>query len=170
MSAASKKLTLPLSPYALIGATLVDNGYAAIPIEPGTKKPGAVSFEKWHAMSDWTRYCDRLPSEIETAIWAKWPDAGVCVALDHKLKVIDIDTDDPALMAAVRAVLPDSPVKKRGRKGFSAFYRGSDTVMSAPFSITTADKPVRVVDLLCHGRQTVLPPTIHPTLASRIGG
>lgn len=114
--------------------------------------------KEWYGTSDWQRFCDRLPTEIETAIWSKWPDAGVCVALDYKLKVIDIDTDDPELMAAVRSVLPDTEVKKRGAKGFSAFYRGSQAIVSQPFNVGK----VRVVDLLCHGRQTVLPPTIHP--------
>ena len=54
----------------------------------------------------------------------------MCVPLNRELKVIDIDTDDPALMAAVLAVLPDSEVKKRGNKGFSAFYCGSPAIDS----------------------------------------
>lgn len=109
-------------------------------------------------MADWTRFCERLPTEIETGIWDKWPDAGVCVAIDHRLKVIDIDTDDHALMSAVLSVIPFSDVIKRGAKGFSAFYRGSAAIVSQPFSVGKD----RIVDLLCHGRQTVVPPTIHP--------
>jgi hypothetical protein len=115
--------------------------------------------KNWYGTSDWQRFCDRLPTAIETDIWSKWPEAGVCVALDHQLKVIDIDTDDGDLMGAVLSVLPDSEVKKRGAKGFSAFYRGSPAIVSAPFSVNGD----RIVDLLCHGRQTVLPPTLHPT-------
>ena len=61
-------------------------------------------------------------------------------------------------MGAVLSVLPETEVKKRGAKGFSAFYRGSPAIVSAPFSVGKE----RVVDLLAHGRQTVLPPTIHP--------
>ena len=146
------------SPYALVGEKLIDNGYSAIPIMPGTKRPGNYRMKEWWGTSEWQRYCDRLPTEIEVELWNAWPDAGVCAPLDHKLKVIDIDTDDPELMAAVLAVLPDSEVKKRGNKGFSAFYRGSPAIVSAPFSVGKT----RVVDLLAYGRQTVLPPTIHP--------
>jgi hypothetical protein len=62
-------------------------------------------------------------------------------------------------MGAVLSVLPFSDVKKRGAKGFSAIYRGSPAILSKPFSVGSQ----RVVDLLCHGRQTVLPPTIHPS-------
>ena len=161
MSGAAEKQTT--SPYASIGATLVDNGYSAIPVLPGAKCPGTLQFGRWHRESQWTRFCDRLPTDFETSTWNEWPNAGVCVALCKNLKVIDIDTDMPELVAAVRKVLPDSPVKKRGAKGFSAFYRGSDKILSKPFSIQNGgDKPVRVVDLLAHGRQTVLPPTLHP--------
>ncbi|WP_445216202.1 bifunctional DNA primase/polymerase [Bradyrhizobium sp. Pa8] len=112
----------------------------------------------WRGTSDWTRFCNRLPTEIETDIWDKWPDAGVCVAIGHQLKVIDIDTDDGALMGAVLSVLPYSDVIKRGAKGFSAFYRGSPAIVSQPFSVGKE----RVVDLLAHGRQALVPPTIHP--------
>lgn len=152
------------SPYARVGATLIDCGYAAIPIMPGTKRPGNYQFGNWYGTSEWARFCDRLPTAFEYPLWEKWPDAGVCVAIDSKLKVIDIDTDDSALMEAVLSVLPDSPVKKRGNKGFSAFYRGSPAIKSQPFSVRLANspKPLRVVDLLAHGRQTVLPPTLHP--------
>lgn len=146
------------SPYATVGAKLVDNGFAAIPCLPGSKRPGVYTMREWYGTSEWQRFCDRLPTEIETGIWDKWRDAGVCVAIDHKLKVIDIDTDDTELMNAVLSVLPDSEVKKRGAKGFSAFYRGSPAVVSQPFNVGKD----RIVDLLCHGRQTVVPPTIHP--------
>lgn len=149
------------SPYSSVGARLIECGYSAIPVMPGTKRPGMYTLGAWRGTSDWTRFCDRLPTEIETDIWDKWPDAGVCVAIDHKLKVIDIDTDDSALMGAVLSVIPFSDVIKRGAKGFSAFYRGSPTIVSQPFNVGKE----RVVDLLCHGRQTVLPPTIHPTTA-----
>jgi hypothetical protein len=133
-------------------------GYSAIPIMPGTKRPGVYQMKEWYGTNDWQRYCERLPTDIETELWNAWPDAGVCVALDKRLKVVDIDTDDTELMKAVLSVLPDSEVKKRGKKGFSAFYRGSPAIVSAPFSVGKE----RVVDLLAHGRQTVMPPTIHP--------
>ncbi|WP_065091485.1 bifunctional DNA primase/polymerase [Rhizobium leucaenae] len=151
------------SPYARVGADLVDMGYSAIPIMPGSKRPGSISFGKWYGDMEWQRYCDRLPTEIETSIWSRWPDAGVCVAIDHTLKVIDIDTDDLELREAIEAVLPETMVKKKGRKGYSAFFRGSENIVNRPYNLILAGGfETRVIDLLCHGRQTVLPPTIHP--------
>lgn len=151
------------SPYAKDGARLVDMGYSAIPVMPGSKRPGSMSHGEWYGDMNWSRYCDRLPTEIETSIWSRWPDAGVCVAVDHNIKVIDVDTDDLEIRAAIEAVIPPSPVKKRGAKGYSAFYRGSAEIVSRPFSIVLpGGYESRIIDLLAHGRQTVLPPTIHP--------
>jgi hypothetical protein len=149
---------LERSPYAKAGARLIDNGYSAIPIAPGSKRPGQYDMKAWRNAGQWQRYCDRLPTSIEIEIWNDWPDAGVCVPLNQQLKAIDIDTDDPVLIQAVLAVLPDSEVKKRGNKGFTAFYRGSPAIASKPYSIGKN----RVLDLLAHGRQTVVPPTVHP--------
>lgn len=151
------------SPYARVGADLVDMGYHAIPVLPGSKRPGSMSHGKWYGDMDWSRFCDRLPTEIETSIWSRWPDAGVCVAIDHQLKVIDVDTDDMEIRAAIEAVIPEPLVKKKGQKGYSAFYRGSESIISRPFSLVLAGGfESRIIDLLAHGRQTVLPPTIHP--------
>lgn len=151
------------SPYASVGARLVDMGYSAIPVMPGSKRPGSMSMGEWYGDMNWSRYCERLPTEIETHIWSRWPEAGVCVAVDHTLKVIDVDTDDTEIRAAIEKVIPPSPVKKRGAKGYSAFYRGSPDIVSRPFSIVLPGGfESRIIDLLAHGRQTVLPPTMHP--------
>lgn len=153
------------SAFARVGADLVDMGYHAIPVLPGSKRPGSMSHGEWYGDMDWSRFCDRLPTEIETGIWSRWPDAGVCVAIDHQLKVIDVDTDDPDIRAAIEAVIPAPLVKKKGQKGYSAFYRGSDAITSRPFSLVLPGGfESRIVDLLAHGRQTVLPPTVHPDI------
>ena len=152
------------SPYAQTGQRLVDMGYSAIPVLPGSKRPGQYAKKVWYGENDWQRFGDRLPTKYEVPIWATWPDAGVCIVLDDTVKVIDIDSDDPDLIAAVLAVLPPCTVRKRGAKGFSLFYRGSSEIVSRPFNIKPAGsiKAVRAVDLLAKGRQTVLPPTMHP--------
>lgn len=147
------------SPYAKIGARLVDNGYSAVPCQPGTKVPGLHTFGEWWPLTRWDNYCDRLPTHHETGVWEKWPGAGVCVALDHTVKVIDIDTDDMALRDAILAAIPQSPVAKRGKKGMSLFYRGSAAIEARSFNVPGHG---RVIDLLAHGKQTVIPPTMHP--------
>ena len=149
------------SPYARVGAKLVDQGYSAIPCRPDSKVPGIFTpFGAWKNQLDWTQYCERLPVDIEVELWSTWPDAGVCIALggEHGLIAVDIDTDDPAIVAAIEAALGDlSFVQKAGRKGFTLFYRAGPAVVSRAFSINGE----RVLDLLCKGKQTVIPPTIH---------
>lgn len=152
------------SPYAIVGKRLVDMGFSAVPVLPGSKRPGQYAKGVWYGENDWQRFGDRLPSKYEIPIWSTWPDAGVCIVLDDVVKVVDIDSDDPELIEAVLAVLPPCSVRKRGAKGFSVFYQGSAEIVSRPFNIKPQGsmKPIRAVDLLAKGRQTVLPPTIHP--------
>jgi hypothetical protein len=152
-----------LTAYAQAGARLVDNGYSAFPIIPGQKIPGVYKIfpdegKCWRPARDWERFCDRLPTDIELSSWDNWPDAGVGVAIDQTLKVIDIDTEDQELNAAILDVLPDSPVKKRGNRGFSAFYKGSEAITSRKFKRGKDS----IVEILAHGAQTVVPPTMHP--------
>lgn len=160
-----------ISPYNRIGSKLVDMGYSAVPVLPGAKFPGKRSFGDWIAESGWQRFCDRLPTNHEIGIWSSWEDAGVCVALGFNgVVAVDIDTMDDAETEAIMSVLPESPVGKTGAKGRTFFYRANvyredketgevtGVVKSKPYDIFKN----RVVDLLCHGRQTVLPPSIHP--------
>lgn len=158
------------SPFADTANTYREQGLAVMPCGPGTKFPGRyATAEGWHTAYDWQKYCDRLPSSFEMTIWDRWPDAGVCLALGRssvppslkglQLVAVDIDTDDPAEVAAIRAALPGSPVRKRGAKGETEFYLAPVEVPNRPYN--NAAK-VRMLDLLGHGRQTVLPPTIHP--------
>ena len=60
---------------------------------------------------------------------------------------------------AVDAITGVSPVRKRGRKGHAAFFRANlDAVKAQSFKFASGDG----VDLLAHGRQTVLPPSTYP--------
>jgi hypothetical protein len=74
------------------------------------------------------------------------------------LVAVDIDTDNEAVQHAIESVLEPSPVQKVGRKGYCSFYRASAAVESTSFNIAGE----RALDLLGHGRQTLLPPSLHP--------
>jgi hypothetical protein len=147
------------TPYSHNAATLVDNGFSAIPVLPGAKFPGTRRYGEWVAETGWQRFCDRLPTDIETSTWSSWPDAGICVALGmNDVVAIDIDTNDEDITEAIMSVLPAPVVGKSGAKGKTYFYRASRAVVSRPYDI----RRERVLDLLCHGRQTIIPPSIHP--------
>ncbi|MGU3417669.1 DUF3987 domain-containing protein [Methylobacterium sp. D54C] len=154
-------------PYAQIGASLVERGYAALPIIPGTKRPGLpLGGGDWRGMDDWAaRAAARLPIEIEVDQWSA-SNGGVCVAhgpASRGTVSADIDTDDPDIMAAILAVLPVSMVGKAGQKGETLFYRAGPGFMTRRFNVRGPDGVLRrVLDLLGPGTQTVLPPTVHP--------
>jgi hypothetical protein len=114
-----------------------EQGLAVIPCVPGDKFPGKFAGGKWWAENKWQRYCDRLPTDFEVQIWDRWPDAGICLALGASsapagkiLVAIDIDTDVPDEVAAIRSVLPGSPVAKRGAKGETQFYLANPCVLN----------------------------------------
>ena len=112
-------------------------------------------------MPNWQkRFNCGVPPASERARWSEG-DSGVGVITgpaSHGVVAIDIDTDDPSIITAIMSALPPTPIKKRGAKGETLFYYGPYIETSTSWNIEGR----RVVDLIGPGRQTVLPPTIHP--------
>lgn len=140
----------------------IERGISVIPIAPGTKRPGQWSPDRgWEGMSDWTRFAKRMPTELELEIWETWPDAGIGVVLGElsRLILLDKDYDIPnGGNDALQAIIPHSPIAKRGQKGWGRFYRYNGE-RSCSFDVGG----LRVLDVLAEGRQTVVPPSMHPT-------
>lgn len=144
-------------------------GYSPLPIYAGDKKPGVyggVSADgtkgPWYDLKGWQQLCIERKSEAAVAAWGRMSDAkggGIGVACGYGgLVAIDIDDDD--LVAPILDVLPPVLVAKRGRFGQTAFMRTAEPMPSTPY-----DGPDgRLLDFLSVGRQTVLPPTLHPEL------
>lgn len=147
--------------YADFSDRLIERGFAAIPIIPGTKKPGFLHAGEWIGLSNWPRRFNRgIPSEAIRARWGEG-DSGVGVIggpASHGAVAIDIDTDDSATMAAILGVLPQTPIKKKGAKGETLFYYGPSISESKTWKIDGKT----VVELIGPGRQTIVPPTLHP--------
>jgi hypothetical protein len=138
---------------------LVERGYSVIPIIPNEKRPGEYRGEQWVGMSKWQRFCDKTASKFHLDTWASWPNPSICLALGRASNVtaIDFDYGTPEVRAALEACLPPSPVKKVGAKGYTAFYRGV-ALVSKKYLLDG----VSVIEVLAQGKQTVLPPSIHP--------
>ncbi|MEP3248065.1 MAG: bifunctional DNA primase/polymerase [Sneathiella sp.] len=148
-----------MSAFANDGIDLVDMGYSCIPILPGEKRPGRYVGKKWVGMSGWQKYCSQLPTPFELGQWEEWPDAGLCVVLGEKSGIIGIDLDygSDAVRKAVESILPPSPVSKKGAKGYVAFYKYNGEKPKKWFIAGES-----VCEILSHGNQTVLPPSVHP--------
>lgn len=147
------------SPFARTAQRYIDNSLSVIPVAPGSKMPGAYVAGRWRGMNDWPQYSVRLPTEMELDIWQGWPDAGIGLLLGPLSNVIaaDVDTEDISILKKINGILPPSPVRKKGKKGYTSFFRYNGEVNK---SWRINGKPV--IDLLSEGRQTLMPGTIHP--------
>lgn len=144
------------APYAAVGPKLVERGYAAIPIIPGTKRPGELVGGAWVGINKWSEI--DTPTEEQVDRWSS-NEAGVGVLCGRGLIGVDIDTDDAEINEAILGAIPPSPVAKVGAKGATLFFRSSDIALSPSWNVNGS----RVCDLIGPGRQTLLPPTVHPS-------
>jgi hypothetical protein len=126
------------------------HGYSVIPLMPRQKGP---------KLGGWSNYCEQL-MDPDTARQhcGKNNNIGLCLGPASNLCAVDIDTDDPELIKKIEKLLPVSPLRKKGAKGYTVFYRynGMD-------SKSVKDDKGNGLDFLSKGRQTVLPPSIHPS-------
>ncbi len=104
---------------ARFGARLVTNGYAILPIGPGTKKPGRFQRGAWADYPEWNRHAERGTTEVEVATWASWPDCGIGI-VGGAVAAVDIDIKDDADLALqierlARERLGDTPALRIGR-------------------------------------------------------
>jgi hypothetical protein len=104
---------------ARLGARLMANGYAVLPIAPGTKKPGQFARARWHDYPEWNRHATRATTAFEVATWSAWPDCGVGI-VGGAVAALDIDIAQDAELALrierlARDRLGDTPALRIGR-------------------------------------------------------
>jgi len=75
-----------------------------------------------------------------------------------------IDLDAPAIWEAIADLVPVTPHVKRGKKGKTFIYsvHPTDPVRRTRTFVNRFNKSEMLLEVLAHGRQTVLPPSIHP--------
>ncbi len=83
---------------ARFGARLVTNGYAILPIGPGTKKPGQFKRGTWADYPEWNRHTERPTTEVEVTTWATWPECGIGI-VGGAVAAVDIDIVEDAELA-----------------------------------------------------------------------
>jgi AAA domain/Bifunctional DNA primase/polymerase, N-terminal len=139
------------SVYNEFAPKLAAQGYYPVPIGPGTKAPHRYvpSKKQFKLWAGWHEY----PRPIETP----QPGAGIGVRTGDGVVAFDYDDEDAALIIA--EVFPSSSVNKEGQRGFTPFYRSSRPISSEDW--VDANGKV-VLQILSRGRQTVIPPTVHP--------
>lgn len=126
-------------------------GYSVVPLAPKQKGP---------KLQGWSKYCEVLmnPSDAQT-FYGKNNNIGLALGEASGVCAVDIDTDDPEIIKQIEKIIPESPVKKRGAKGYTAFYKFN----GMPSKSVRNPEGTAGVDFLSMGKQTVLPPSIHPS-------
>ena len=104
---------------ARFGARLVTNGYAILPIGPGTKKPGQFKRGTWADYPEWNRHAERPTTEVEIATWSAWPNCGIGI-VGGAVAAVDIDIVEDAELAIrierlARDRLGDTPALRIGK-------------------------------------------------------
>jgi hypothetical protein len=132
-------------------------GISIVPVVPGEKSPGWYDGNRWHDTFAWGQFRERLPTEDEIAKWASWPDVGIAGILCPFTRLVAVDFDyHPELHATIASLLPETPVKKRGVKGLTWFYRHSGE-KNQGWEVNGK----KVVEILANHLCT-LPPSVHP--------
>ncbi len=163
--AAASTLDIGHGIFASLALSYWVRGFSPIPILAGTKAPGVNG----RLLDGWARYCTKAADKGQLAAWAQDKTAGlaVCTGFDG---LVAVDVDSAKAVAAVRAVFGGmgAPVKI-GRRGCTALFRDpSGEVRSSDFRASPVIGPdgkrrqETLVQILAAGRETVLPPTVHP--------
>lgn len=112
-------------------------------------------------LNEWTTYSAVMPSEAMRAHWMMtYPESNIGLPFGPAsgLCAIDIDTEDQALIDAIRNALPNSPWVRVGKKGMGLIYRWS----GQPNFKLRDNENQSLVEFLGQGNQMVMPPSIHP--------
>lgn len=138
--------------FALHAERYWDAGLPVIPLYPNQKRP---------AVNAWQKYSHELPNADVRRVWlANYGDGNIGMPLGPQsgLLAVDIDTEDPAALKIIDAILPKTPWRRVGKKGEVRIYKfdGQRT--------TRLTTPVdgMIIEFLSTGTQIVLPPSIHP--------
>lgn len=136
---------------------IVEKQISIIPVIPNSKRPGVLKTGKWVGLVNWTEYSERLPNVEECKLWSEMESSiGICTGKVSNIIALDFDYHDE-FFADIERKLGISPLKKKGEKGFTAFYKYNNEKTKKWLKGGKT-----VVELLSDGRQTVLPPSLHP--------
>ena len=157
--------------YASVAPELLGKGLCALPQEPAGRFPSGYSRtdRKWYPLK-WGQYRERRPSPAEVEQWSGYPEAGVSLLMGEPSGVIALDFDErPELHALIQGQVPGTPVKKKGVKGETWFYR-YDGQPKDEWVFGTDAKAT--VELLSDDRLCTIPPSVHHTgvLYEWVGG
>ncbi|MBG0800780.1 DUF3987 domain-containing protein [Methylocystis sp. H4A] len=145
-------------------------GYSPLGIYP----PGTAINDKDRSKSPvlyaWQRFCDQAPDPREiTATLQIQPRAQIGVACGYDgLIVLDFDSENPRLKKAceewMQLTFPDAPRRLGNPARAGAYlFRWENEGEIVPSMKFVDDDNKTIFEVLGHGRQVVMPPSMHPT-------
>ena len=104
------------SPFKEEARALYEAGYSPVPL---------IARDKRAYLENWSKYCVDRMSVREVKKFMSKDDLNIGVALGPVSSVIALDFDDDVddLHKKILSMVPESPVVKVGKRGFTAFYR-----------------------------------------------
>lgn len=129
-----------------------EKGISVIPLRVHEKRPFT---------NGWQHYHDKPVSPQQQEVWLNsYPNGNIGLVLGEQsgIAVIDIDTEDEEVIKIIESLIPVSPWKRVGKKGYVAAYKFNGT----PTFRIDDNNGVRFVEHLSSRTQVVLPPSIHP--------
>lgn len=155
--------------YADNAPRYIEAGYSPLPIMPGGKAPGYTGGGYSRGLSSWADLCSIQPSAAQFSAWSRdTVSAGIGLALGYRgVVAIDLDYGDGEIREIIESLLPGPEFRKVGRNGYTEFYQCSgmkSRKITLPIGEEKNGRPglMSVCEILADGKQTVIPPTIHP--------
>ncbi len=147
---------LAASRFTIEAPELVRLGYSPIPrlVRNGEGRP---------AIKGWSDYCSRQPTQSEIGVWSKIAGADIALCMGFNGAIaIDVDTNEPEILDAVRCALRYCGVARFGSKGFALLGRHADGPQRS-FTIYSSDKARKgpLIEVMGTGRNITIPPSIH---------
>ena len=140
-----------LADYAI---ALLHKGHHPVRLELGLKRPGHRGWQNHVPTEESLRRDFSRPSNIGILQGIRREDGSFPIAYD-------VDLDDHPLICAVSSAIGVEVPQKRGKKGVTFFARSMD-VESGVIHDYSDGKKKPAIDVLAGGKQTVIPPSLHP--------
>lgn len=155
------------SPFSNLAMHYIKNGYSPLPVALGKKLPSFKYNGAIVNMGGWSKYCDSILEDWRMKTLAKDDLYGICLATGFN-GLVAIDVDDKRAYRAIQSVFGNMrPPSKKGERGATAFFIDPTRAIKTEFMHHKPENDSQIVgpvlvEVLAHGRQTVIPPTIHP--------
>lgn len=137
-----------------VALAYLSNGYIPLRVELGSKAAAHAGWQKLTPNEVSIRRSFGRPSNIGLRTGDVKKD-GTC------LIAIDLDVDDVDLISVIEEAIGQKVPCKRGRKGYTWFFRLDRQHKTTKIYLHRDESKTPVIDVLCRGSQSVVPPSIH---------